>query len=193
MITRYAAYTIGLTAFLLISTPILARADTYRLDFKASNFVSDHGNPVPTDPVQGSITFRAASLGAEVEAILAVDLTINGHAYQVSEVGGSRFGTGYLFGGLLAGIDAIESRTNDFWVQNQPGWEDMAYTVDGPAVDSWMTRNVEITITAVPEPSVGSLCAVGLFWLASLRAIRQRQNKAWLTCSDCQGYSVRAR
>ena len=172
MTIRNAAYALAFAA-LSLSMPLVAHGAAYRFDFNASNFISEYGNPVPADPVHGSITFQAASLGAEVEAILAVDLEINGHVYQVSEVGGYRFGTGYLFGGLLNDVNSIVSKTNDFWVQNQTGHEDLVYAIDTPVVDFWTSQKIEITITAVPEPSTAALCLVGLAGVAALRGRRR--------------------
>lgn len=76
----------GATCLLCATT---AHATPFELTFTATGFgpgIFSSSN-APQSPVSGSILFTAASLGAAVTSIDAIDLTIGGHAYTVGEVG----------------------------------------------------------------------------------------------------------
>jgi hypothetical protein len=105
------AVAIAAATCLFLSTA--AQATQFKLDFTVSSF--DNGiNPFEHAPIKGSILFTAASMGAAVTAIDAVDLVIDNHVYTASEIGADMWGDAYAFGGKLAPIGSVDPGTDNF-------------------------------------------------------------------------------
>ena len=168
----------------LLSLPISAGAVPLRLDFTASNFVIGQGSdPVPEDPISGSIVYEAAGLGATIDALISIDLTIDGHSYSLAEVSFQSpwVGSQDIIYGSLNGIGmAYTSGVNDFWLyfdrltQLPVGLDPFSYTT--AALDStWSTTHFDtfsITEVRVPEPMSLSLLGSGLLVLSWRRRRR---------------------
>lgn len=110
-------------------------------------------------------------MNAAIDAVTAVNLTINGHQYTTANVGGQfQFGK-YLFGENLAtALEAVQAPGNDFLFQFGPSAADKNsyFSISGSDY-AWTTRDISYAITAipaVPEPAsmlmlLGGLGVVG--------------------------------
>jgi hypothetical protein len=165
-------YILAAASILLVSGQAVAA--NYKLSFVASGFT-----PVsaPANPVTGSITFSAASLGSPITGISALDLTIVDHKYSVSEVGylNNYVGLFEVVGGTIGGVETAVSGTNDFVLDIQgttASYTDvyLGYSTIVDQTTTWATTNVIVDISAVPEPSTYILMLGG----AGLFCVRKR-------------------
>lgn len=147
-----------------------ASAIPYKVDFTASGFgpgIFD-GGVVPQNAVKGTIFFTADAIGANISAIDAVELIVNGHAYTTEELGVSRYSDGYTFGAKVNGVGVTRTNSNDFYLILSSNFNVFAYAVDGVA-DTWTTRNISYAYSdlsslppaSVPEPGILGLLGLG--------------------------------
>ena len=132
------------------------------LSFTASGF----GAGASTDPVTGSFTFDAPSISSGPTLLTAVNLTIDGHAYTLPEVGFDNQGTRSVIGGKLNGVDEVKTVTNDFALQWTPASstpDNFVYTTS--ELDNFFFAtsftHFSVTAAAIPEPSTWAMMLLG--------------------------------
>lgn len=161
------------TVGLLAATP--SQATPYRLDFTASNFVSAYygTNPVQ-QTISGDIEFSASSLGAQVDAIKAVHLVIDGYSYTNEDIEMEAVAGTYFIGGKLNGWDSIGWGTNDFYFFTFQDLNSFTYS-SSSVFDGWIAaaNDVQFSYSVVPEPTSGALMLGALGALALARRRRQ--------------------
>ena len=149
-----------------------AQAGVVTMAFSASGF----GAGAPSDPISGSLTWRAASQDAPIEELLSINLTIAGHSYGLAELGFN----GFVIGGLVSTINGVDASANahDFLMEIDPLTEQFAipvfYGVQGVTNQIWF-GNGDLDLRfegggTVPEP--GSLALVTLAMLGAVGARR---------------------
>jgi hypothetical protein len=129
--------------------------------------LSTHG------PVTGSVTFKADSFGAPTQELIAIDLTLGGHTYLLSEIGEDASASadlaGYWLGGVLNKFSSMLLNTNDFWLfLAHEGSGQLAFSHEG-LLDTLGSRQFaytvqELSANDVPEPAVLALMLAG--WMA---------------------------
>jgi hypothetical protein len=145
------------------------------LSFTASGF----GAGAPTDPVTGSFTYDAPSITSNPTLLTAVNLTIDGHAYTLPEVGVATDLIGGVIGGVLNTVSLVLRGSNDFFLAWNPASstpEEFAYAT--PQTDVFETDNFtqfSVTAAATPEPSTWAMMLLGFAGLgfAGYRRIRK--------------------
>jgi hypothetical protein len=144
-----------------------AKAEDFRIDFTASNFTdisTQSSIPAPEDLIKGSIVYSAAGEGVQWDSIKSVNLTFDGHRFDLSEIG--LYSDEYMVivstpipGGLRAGsgdgfiFESVYADTGYF-----------VYTVPG-ARTNWISSPVDIKVTAltpIPEPETYGMLLAGL-------------------------------
>lgn len=157
-----------------------AQAETYQLDFTASDYaVVIAGDDAPQSAVSGWFRFEAASLGAEIDKVTGVNLTIGGHTYTTAEIGGEYMFGKYQFGeNLLSPINAVSPPANDFLFEFGPSAQSKTsfYSVAGSDY-AWMTKDITYAVTAipaVPEPASVLMMLAGLGVVGAVARRRTR-------------------
>lgn len=157
-----------------------AQAEIYQLDFTASNYqVVVAGAAPPQSTITGWFQFEAASLNAAIDAVTAVNLTINGHQYTTAEVGGQfNFGK-YLFGEhLTSALNTVRAPGNDFLFEFGPDAVDrISYFAVSGSDNAWTTRDISYAITAIPAVPEPASMLMLLGGLGVLGAVARRRNR----------------
>ena len=117
-----------LALFSLVCAVRPVHAIPFTFTFEASGFVreADPTVPPPDDPVSGSISYDAAAQRAPIDSLTSLNLTIDGHTYDVGEVGFLLTGAGeqvvgaIVQAGAVFGPDRVRTGRNDFLVQWDP-------------------------------------------------------------------------
>ncbi len=148
--------------------------------------MNDAASP-PADPWTGTIIYNAASTTAQVDSIISVDMTVQGHSYTVGELIFGTYFTGpdvqYIagaIGGVFSGLPAMISGTNDFrivWVRSTGiALLNQETTLTAPGFSCCFTplSTTEFSLTEAPEPSTLALFATGLVLLAFMGWRRRR-------------------
>jgi hypothetical protein len=154
-----------------------AHAIPITVSFAVTGF-QNFGAPgaIPTDPVTGSIVYDAASITSNVGPVTSIDLTIAGHIYTLAEVGSETVGSQQHIGGLLTGVGAVSSGTNDFrldWNITTLAPIDLSYatagSLSGPFIANSSTDFTEFSVAAastnIPEPSSLVILLAGVLGL----------------------------
>ena len=182
MKTALRLRTLGVAAISLCAFPLTpAFAIQVTLSFTASGFVPEG----PTDPVTGSFTYDAPSITSDPTSFTAVNLTIGGHAYTLAEVGS----VPNLIGGVVNGVDVLQSGTDDFDLLWDPAssspasfFRDFEYAISSNPARIFETTNfTQFSVTAtsaVPEPSTWAMMALGFAGLGILGYRKTRRDNA---------------
>jgi hypothetical protein len=165
MLMRLRTVLVAIALSAIPLTPALAVQVT--LSFAVTGFGP---TGAPTDPVIGSLSYDAASITSDLTSLTAVDLTIDGHAYTLAELG---FGSGVI-GGIVNGVNTVTNGFDDFFV----GWNPVSAT---PLAFDYATTDVpgifesaDFTefnfraATPAPEPSTWAALLVGFAGLGFL-------------------------
>jgi len=153
-----------------------AHADIYKADFTFSNFhwytyILGSSTVPPQNVVTGSITYEAASMYGTPTAVNAVDLTVVGHTYGISEVVFAPEQKA-AFGGAPYGI-ATSFDTNDFFLRlasDSAGASTGSFYYSTAGIDTiFVSNSAVVTISdlgsAVPEPGSLALLFAGAMGL----------------------------
>jgi hypothetical protein len=149
-------------ALSIIASNQAACAATFNLSFSAEvgGFFAS--------PVSGTFSYDAPTINSPITSLNAVNLTIEGYSYSLSEIGFDNSGSFNLIGGTPAGVTALNVGNNDFFLRFNyldltP--EILAYSALAFGNPLFVTQNftsfsiTPVTATAVPEPLtiIGSL------------------------------------
>ena len=150
------------------------------MQFAVTGFFDAFGNSSPpTDPVNGTIVFDAASVNSTINSLTSISMTIDGHAYSVGDLSFASLYSGNLdiIYATLNGISLV-SGTNDFLIAWDRSTLDdglFGYSTSNDQ-DSFFVgttfSSFSVTSNQIPEP--GTLILLG-FGLAGLAASRRRR------------------
>ena len=160
-----------------------AHAVLITFEFTASNFPPTFsGIPALQDPISGVITYEAADVGAPIDSLTSISLTIGSHSFTVGELGfitnPNSISTSSIIGGSINGVTGVTNFTNDFSVQFDramppaPG-ANFAYA-SADTFGIWRSSTVAYSLTGptettpVPEPGTLSLLLLGLLATVAL-------------------------
>jgi hypothetical protein len=149
-------------------------ATTFYTAFTVTGFPVSNGNAAPTDPISGTIFWTAPDIHSDIQSIVSINLTIDGHHFSVPEIGYFRLGsppTWNGIGGTIASENQIWNQTDDFFIT----WDsatlqplDFAYA-SSQRSGIWSVSTVyqpycfqNFVVAQVPEPGSMSLLLAGL-------------------------------
>lgn len=152
----------------------------FNLTFSAFNFVVVAGSdPVPVDPITGSLVYEASSAAGQITAINSINLTIAGHTYTLAEVGFVSTASSNLIGGLVSGPSTVAvSGADDFfitWEIDGGSFVNFAYHVariDSTFLTETGQARIAPVVTGVAAPAPWLLLTAGLAGLGFCRRRR---------------------
>ena len=169
--TFKTAIYLGLMAGVFSLGNTAARADTFTMQFTASDFMNLAGNGVapPTDPLTGIITYEAAGINDPILSFDSVNLTIDGHSYAPGDFGfyTDNSSPAEQVGVLTGGVTVINNHTDDFtivWNWQTMNPVEVLYSSsqrDGIFLSTTFSNTSIVPVTPAPEPS-----STALFFLA---------------------------
>jgi len=145
------------------------------LDFKISGFPDSNGNPAPTDPVTGTIVWQAASSRDPILSFDSINMTIDGHAYSIGEIGYfRRSDTNWdTIGGTLNGVSQVINKTDDFWVLwNRDSSTPIDFRYTSSQTSGGFVGSIFETFS-IPEPTTISLLALCMCGLGARHILRR--------------------
>lgn len=153
------------------------QAATVRLDFTVENFISATP-PAPTDPVTGTIFWEAESIWSPIDQFLSIDMVINEHVYDDSELAFEMNNTRFIVGGMVGGAGAVRGGEDDFlfaWEPSDPQVFAFTYSIccTGPPgqFHSGLVLS-SYSLTVVPIPAAVWLFGSALGLLGWMRRRR---------------------
>ena len=182
-----------ISVLVLTALPLgAANAVLVTMKFVATDFFAETGGvpgtyPVPTDPINGTFVFEAASAHSTIDSLVSASLTpIDGHDYTLGEIG-------FLspvasvdptidpnldaIGGLLIDPVGVQPGTNDFsigWYRDSLTPLIFVYSSENYNVPVFISQTFpEFSVTAVPIPAALPLMLSG-FAVAGLIARRRK-------------------
>ena len=163
--------------FVVCGLATIGWATPIRMNFTAIGFTSLSNTPPPTDPVVGAIEWDAASVDATIDSLTSITMIIDGHTYDIADVGfesPSTIITDFnIIGGIEGGIFGIGSGTDDFWIfwnKNTLQPLQLTYTSSKTNNDIWTTLTFDdFSIKIVPVPTTILLLGSGLVGLVGFR------------------------
>jgi hypothetical protein len=172
----------GATVAMGIGFAAPARAITVELDFTAVDFPPGS----PNTSLTGRFTYQAASLTSPLTSLTSVDLTIDGHAYTLGEVGAVSGPDDQLIGTTIEGVGTVESGVNSFAFSytlstGSPNEQPFDYgAVSNPDIAETFTYSQfsvrSVSSMAAPEPATWSLLLIGFLGAGGL-AVRRRLSR----------------
>lgn len=158
---------------------LAAHAAPVTMTFSASDFVNVGVQYAGLGgPIHGSITWDRERPDDPVGTILDIDLVINGHTYELDEIGIAHEGsTQTAIGGLVRGANTVvgDGQVHDFLMvfdRVQPSIQAFAYSVEGRTGALWWApahAQAAFTTGTVPTPPAALLVATALGALALRR------------------------
>jgi len=176
-------------ALLLGVSSVSADAMSVQMDFTVGNF--NAGVNAPTDPVIGSIVWVADSISSPIQSLTSINLTTDGHAFDLGEIGftdPALMDGDFLLiiGGTVNGVETIgwssSGTQDDFvigWLMNSSAPQGFGYAshsrnrVFSTLLDSGNAEFISFSIAPVPVPAaVWLFCsALGLLgWVRRKKA-----------------------
>ena len=143
------------------------------MQFTAADFSNVGGTASPlTDPVTGTIVWDAASVTSTIDSLTSISLTIDNRDYTLGAVGVLEDSTRTVIGGLVSGVQFINSRAGDdfgiSWERSSMSDVFFTYAVDDIAgiFPASTISSFSITSASIPDASVIFLLGSSLIGLA---------------------------
>jgi hypothetical protein len=146
--------------------------------------MADDYHTPPQEVVTGSFTYSASSMYSAWTALKAIDLSIAGHRYALSDVSFTSDASGYVDGGALDHGALVEYKnTFEFSYFNIPSgpysgaYLGLWYTVEGQPFVFVSTPSLVVSVTElapVPEPETYAMLLAGLGVIGSAAARRRK-------------------
>ena len=174
MIRKWCSLAVSAAALTL---PLAAQAADYRMEFVAKDFRVYDGtswSQADVAPIHGYIDYRTFfPYNDWIEELLAISLTIDGHAYGLDDLMNERWSQGERFAGRL-NDDGVMAGTDDFWLYPKEGGGKFAFTSSRSLTGFYDASDVTIVyrpLAEVPEPGAAAMLLAGL---ASMGWLRRR-------------------